>query len=244
MSAIPGQPSAVTDFLESATPEEMRIYTVALQHLAMLMRTGANGGSPSRVTSTLRLLEFYEDVYCPGRSRRSWATDVQMRLTIARFKQLVGDLGVNDICDEHIDQFKRRRQPCSIATVNKDLRNLRAILNFAVRRKYRELPLSIEFEREYLDSKDAWSFDEVRLILASCREQKGKICGIPAADWWTAQQLLILNTGARISAVMQTPWTNYSSQSRVVRIPANVQKHKKDHVEIVHPAVAAALDRI
>jgi hypothetical protein len=246
MSAVPGQPRAVTEFLNHATPEEMRIYTVALQHLAMLMRPGDSAGGPATETvpGTLRLLEFYEGVYLEARSRNSWKTDVQMRCSIRRFKELVGDLAIKDICDEHIDTFKRKRRPCAVPTLNKDLRNLRAILNLAVRRKYRATPLYIEMERECLDTKPAWSFEEVRRILASARQAKGKICDIVAADWWEALLLFILNTGLRIDTVMRTPRDHFDPQTQVVRIPAALQKHKKEHAQVLHPSVAAAIVRL
>jgi hypothetical protein len=99
-------------------------------------------------------------------------------------------------------------------------------------------------ERECLDTKPAWSFEEVRRILASAREQKGKICGIVAADWWEALLLFILNTGLRIDTVMRTPRDHFDPQTQVVRIPAALQKHKKEHAQVLHPSVATAIVRL
>jgi integrase len=197
------------------------------------------------IRQTLTLLEFYEQVYFPARlARRSKATDTQMRLTIKRLEQYAGrKLNISEICEEMLDGFKVWRK-CSGATVNKDLRHVRALCNLAVRRRHRADQLYLDFEPVVEDEPEAWSFAEVSRILASCRQEKGSICEIPADDWWTAQQLTILNVGSRITATMKTPVAKYDRSTGTLRIQGRNQKQKKGQVEVLHETVVAALDRI
>jgi integrase len=213
------------------------------------------------IRQTYETLDFYEQFYYPANlAEKSPASDVQMRLSIKRLGEYalellsIETLTIDGIDDLMIDGFKGWRlkggrlkgtgRPLSSATVNKDLRNIRALVNFAVRRRQRAAQIDFDFMRETEDEPEAWSIDEFRRILGSCREERGEICGIPACDWWPAQQLTILNTGARITAVMLTPLEAFDPTTGALRIAGSVQKQKKGQADVLHQIVSAALRRI
>lgn len=199
------------------------------------------------IRATYSLSEFYQQFYYPARlARKSPRSDEQMRLSIRRIEQYaleqlsIERLTIDGIDDLMVDGFKAWRRG-SAATLNKDLRNLRALTNWAKRRKQRADQLDFEFERVTTDEPEAWSFEELSAILRSCRQERGTIEGLPARLWWPAQQLVILNTGARISAVMLTPLTAFNRTTGVLRIAGAHQKHKHGQADALAPIVLAAL---
>jgi hypothetical protein len=201
------------------------------------------------IRATYGVLEFYEQFYLPGRlSRRSPLTDQQMRLSIARIEQYalalsIERLTIDGVDDLLIDGFKAWRK-ASAATVNKDLRHLRALVNYARRRKFRADQLDFDFEPVIEDEPEAWSTEEFSRILSACRQEEGQICGIAAPAWWTAHQLVILNTGARISAVMKTLASAFDPATGALRITGRVQKQKKGQADVLHPITQRALRKI
>lgn len=187
---------------------------------------------------------FVAEVYHPARlTRRSKGHATQIELTVRRFLEFAGDPEIDRIDEATIDGFKVWRK-ASAATVNKDLRNLRAILNLAKRRKYRTDEVAIEFEPTVEDPVEAWSVEQFCRILASCRRETGDICGIPADRWWAAQQLVILNVGARISAVMQARMDDLDWERSLLRIRGSTQKHRRGQIDPLHPKTMAALVEI
>lgn len=206
------------------------------------------------IRSALSPLElFYWNVYIPARlARRPETTKEQYALTVKRFDEFtLAELGrhfsIDEITDEHVDLFKVWRK-ASAATVNKDLRNLRALVNLALRRtnsatgqKYRTTPIDWIFEQEDLDEPEAWSIDEFRAILQSCNQETGSICGVPASKWWRAQQLTILNTSARITAVMLSRTENLNLQAGTLKLPGSTQKSRKGQIDRLHDMTLKAL---
>lgn len=202
------------------------------------------GPPPGNPRPGIRFSRFVAAVYHPARlTRRSKGHATQIDLTVRRFVEFAGDPDIDRIDESTIDGFKAWRK-ASAATVNKDLRNLRAILNLARRRKYRADEVAIEFEPTVEDPVEAWSVEEFCLILASCRQETGEICGIPATRWWTAQQMVILNVGARISAVMQARMDDLDWERSLLRIRGSTQKHRRGQIDPLHPKTMAALAQI
>lgn len=70
----------------------------------------------------------------------------------------------------------------------------------------------------------AWSTEQMRLIVEQCRLLKGKVHGMPRADWWTAFVLMLYDSGARLDAALQTTWEDLDLQRGFLRLAAEEAK--------------------
>ncbi|SRR6266508_182754 len=120
--------------------------------------------------------------------------------TIARLSETFGDKRLASITLRDLEQYKTKRlEHVKIATVNRELFLLRAMLNTAVRRKYIEVspfvyaqpgqPIDVEAE----DSRDI----TVAYCAGSAQFVKncGKICG---TSWTSAMLLLYKPNGSKL----------------------------------------------
>ena len=136
-------------------------------------------------------------------------------------------------------QLARNRSP---ETANKLRCAMVAISNFAIDEL--ELPLKRLKVKKFKVPKrrpQCWLPDEVLKILAAAQRVRGDVGSVPAARFFFALELFILNTGTRISAVMETPSAGLDLEGGWVSIPAEVQKHDSDEVFDLLPITVAAL---
>lgn len=130
-------------------------------------------------------------------------------------------------------------------TCNKFRRSILAIHNFAIDEK--ELPLKRMRVKKYKVPKrkpQCWLGDELIPILTAAGQMPGKIGEVPASKWCPALLLFILNTGTRITAVMETPTARLDLERAWVKIPAEIQKHDSDEVFDLLPSTVLALAAI
>jgi len=213
----------------------------------------APGSFAFMIQALVTLTHFYENTYFPAKlARKSHRTDKQMRLTIRRFEQFANrELLIDEVCDDMIDGFRIwRKKPdgkaVSAATLNKDLRQINALVNFACRRKKRSDQLDFDFEDELLDDPIAWFPEELDRIFAAAAAEEGLLFGsqIRAADFWPALVATIYSTGARITSILETPYENFDATRGILTIPARSQKHKKGQVHHLHERTTQLLRAI
>ena len=62
----------------------------------------------------------------------------------------------------------------------------------------------------------AWRVEDFQRLLKAAQSMPGRVCGIPAADWWTALLLLGWATGERRTALLSFRWGDFRGQTRLV----------------------------
>jgi integrase len=193
------------------------------------------------------LTDFFEGYYLPLKLRsRSKNTIRLYRHSVRSFgKFLDRPAKFTDLTDDTVSAYlawlvSRKLSPY---TVNKERSQLLAIWNYAARKGHVVTFPDVQPERVPQRVPQAWTTDELSRLIESCRSQSGDVCGVPAADWWTALHLVIWDTAERIGAVLQLTWRGY--QQPWLLIPAETRKgRREDKLLKLGQDTQAAIERI
>lgn len=200
--------------------------------------------------SLFSLSHFFENFYCPfrfpGREQSATAEDyrVQIRNLNAYHHSLGrGDVMVDDLSSELLGgavawQIRRGR---TAPTANKLARTIAAVWRLAHRRGLVDTLPVIDRLPEMLREPECWSMEEFGRILDVAEQAEGNVGEVPAGIFWPALLWTVLNTGCRISAVMQAPTTGLDVEGGWIKINAEVQKHRRDMLFDLLPDSRAAL---
>jgi integrase len=90
---------------------------------------------------------------------------------------------------------------------------------------------------------EAWSVEDMNLILQTAGQVRGRVCGVPAGDWWTALILVLYETGLRINAAISIAIADLNLESRWLFVPAENQKQDADQSFRLHPNTIAVIQR-
>jgi integrase len=131
------------------------------------------------------------------------------------------DPSIDTLDDQRVSQFLgwlinvKKRSP---ATANKHLRQLRAIVNYAVKKGL--LQESLDLRRLDEDDEDplCWDIEQVSAILSNAIRIAGEINGVPASLFWECLILLLLDCGPRINAFMALRLTDVNLDRRLIII--------------------------
>jgi hypothetical protein len=192
---------------------------------------------------------YFEQHYFPARClRKSPGHVTQMLLSMRRLDECFGGRITPQTCtDEDVDRFKAWRSTpggpwyCAAQTLNKDLRNFRAIENHCFKRRQRATQLWFDFEDEFLDEPEAWYEHEVEAILASCGQERGMFGRLPRSLFWQSLGMALVSTGARISATMKTPLSAFDPHQGQLLLAARTQKHRRGQRANLHPKTVELL---
>lgn len=172
---------------------------------------------------------FYNDTFEPLCLRtRTQQTKKLYKNSINNFRKfLEQDPTLNDLNDVTVSRFLTwfRRLPRSPATVNKERSNLIAIWGYACRQQIKHNWPSVEKEPEPERVPQAWSRDQLRTLMQTCKAQTGSLAGVPACDWWVALHLIAWDSGERIGAIRKLQWSHLQDTWLVV--PAEIRKGKR-----------------
>ncbi len=187
-------------------------------------------------------------------ARKALATQVQMNSTFTHFERIVSPGKMSAIGTAAIDGFITKRlaeegkkpgSTTSPATVNKDLRNLRAALRKAHKWGYLPIMPDITFEREP-EKAVRWMTDEhFAAIYAKC-DSATLPANLPysAGDWWKAIIVTTFLTGWRIGETMALKWEHVNLETGEAKILAGKTKGRRDEVVRLHPVIIDHLKRI
>jgi site-specific recombinase XerD len=147
--------------------------------------------------------------------------------------------------DKHVSKRRKeesKRRPgekVAPASINKELRHLKAAFRKAKKWKYlREAP-DIEMEREpdripeYATSEDFAALYEACCTVAN--HPKGLTCD--PVDWWRGVFVFAYMTGWRISEVLSLRRADLDLRQRTAKVDAYDTKGKRDAVVDLHPLV-------
>jgi integrase len=176
------------------------------------------------------------------------------RIAIASFERIASPMSMAAIDSGLLGTFisARRKEfgkkdgvPISPATLNRDLRHLRAMLRWAVERKYlREMP-KITFAKCLGKLPRVLSEAEFVAIYNACEEaQRPVIQGVSAADWWRALIVTLFTTGWRIGETLALEWHDINLDTGTVHLRAETTKGRRDEILTLPPIVIEHLAKI
>jgi integrase len=178
-----------------------------------------------------------------------------VRSAFDHFERIVKPIRVQTISTRHVDQFKqeRRKEPglkkgelLSPATLNKDLRHLKAALNKAVEWEYlAKLPRFV-MERELEKLPTYVPPEHFSKLYAACDRMRwpNKIPNLKPADWWRGLLLFGYMTGWRIGSILSLERKDVNLADGTAFSRAKDNKGKRDQRISLHPIVVEHLERL
>ncbi len=181
-------------------------------------------------------------------------TQDEVRAALGHFERLVKPVRMSAIKTAAIDGFtaRRRTEPgkkkgslVSPATVNKDLRHLRAALEKARRWGYLTSVPDFDMEREPQKLATYIPGDHFAAIYLAC-DQATRPAGLPyaPADWWRALLVAGYMTGWRISELLSLPRDDLNLEAGHAITRWEDNKGKRDEKVKLHPVVVEHLKRL
>mgnify|MGYP003343505192 CR=1 FL=1 len=166
----------------------------------------------------MTLHDLLVDYYAPLRAI-SPRTQKLYEYTIRSFGESLGrPAETGDLEELRVARFLAARvREQSPGTAAKDRAQLRALWEFAARRKivdtWPQVPRIIVPERV----PEAWLSGELQRLLDAARDEPGTICGFPSAAVFRAMILTCYWTGERIGAVMALKCADVLGQAIIFR---------------------------
>ncbi len=174
--------------------------------------------------------------------------------SLGHFERLVKPVRVSTIRTQTIDDFRalRRKEPgkkrgttLSPASVNKDLRHLRAVLRKAAKWGYCTKAINFEFEREPHKLVTYVTAEHFAAIYQACEQaRQPRNQPYQAADWWRALIVLGYMTGWRISDMLGLQRQDLDLETGLAVTRFEDNKGKRDERVRLHPVVVEHLRKL
>jgi integrase len=224
-------------------PEGRRLAEKKRRKVEAQLLTGAYQGESKALWSDFR--KEWERKIGAGLGRSTLAVT---RAALNHFERLVNPFKTYFVTARHVDDYVAKRRPergrrpgslVSVATINKELRHLRAVLRVA--REWGYLPAVPRFRmlREPRALPTYVTDDHFALIYRGCDAARlpGNVPNVSPADWWRALVVTGYMTGWRIGDVLglRRDDLNLAAGTAVTRFEAS--KGKRDALVKLHPMV-------
>lgn len=195
--------------------------------------------------------EEYEERMLPGLSAR---TREEVKSAMNHFQRVLTPKRIQALTTAHIDRFIARRRTergkksgdtVSPATINKELRHMRAVLHVANEwgylsgvPKFRTVKAPVKLPRYVIG-------DHFAGIYKACDEAKyPEKLPYPAADWWRALLVTAYMTGWRIGEILALTREDLDMKAGAAITRAKDNKGKRDEIAKLHPVVLEHLERV
>lgn len=192
----------------------------------------------------MTLRELLDDLYAPlkGISDRTVSL---YRYSIDAFGEHLGHEPTLDDLDElPVARFlAARMKQRSVATVAKDRSQIRALWEFAARRRLTTVWPTIRLIHVPERVPEAWFTDEFNRLLEAASREATAYDGIPAAAWWRALLLVCYDTAERCGSVMALRWSGVRGKA-IVFAAEDRKGRRRDILREVSEETQAALDAI
>ena len=161
------------------------------------------------MTPLMLLRDLLRDVYAPLKGICDRTIELY-QFTIDAYGEVLGrEPTLADLEELSVARFLAHRvRTRSPATAAKDRSQLRALWEFASRRKLVDTWPTIPLIKVPERVPEAWVTAEMERLLASAAQETTAYEGIPASLWWTALILLAYDSGERASALVALRWEN------------------------------------
>lgn len=170
------------------------------------------------------------------------------------FERIIKPGKIQSIKTQTIDDYiaKRRREPgkkkkstISVATVNKELRHLKAVLRVANDWGYLPSVPRFRMLREPAKEPRFVCVDHFAEIYAACDvATMPKSLPCEASQWWRALLVFCYMTGWRISEPLALRWDDVNLETGVAITRHGGNKGKRDELAFLHPIVIDHLQTI
>lgn len=192
----------------------------------------------------MTLQQFLDDIYAPlkGVSER---TKIVYTMTIRPFGEFLGrEATLADLEEIVVARFLAHRvRTRAAATAAKDRSQLRALWEFAARRKMVDTWPAIPLIRIPRRVPECWLTDEFQRLLVAAGDEKTTLDGIPGGLWWRALLLLAYDTGERCTALINIRWRNVKGNA-VLFIAEDRKGRRADVYRDISETTTAALAAI
>jgi integrase len=190
------------------------------------------------------LSTLIDDLYVPLRGIQPSSVRIY-KFTLRSWGKYLGhEPTLDDLEELTVARFLAHRLATrKIATAAKDRTQIRALWEFAARRKLIDRWPQIRPIRVPERVPVCWLTDELRRLLTAASEREGTIAGIPAGLWWKALLLLAYEVGERCSAILSLRWEDVGPGGVVFRAESRKGSRRDIHRPI-SPECLAALEAI
>ncbi len=195
--------------------------------------------------------EEYEASVLPG---LEYTTRREIIGTLDRFDRIAKPRRVSSVTAQMIASFTAKRRlergknpgsTVSPATVNKDLRNLRGVLNIAVDWEYLAKAPKIKFEREPKKLPRYVTPEHFGAIYQACDVARLPAeVPYPVEDWWRGLLTMAQMTGWRIGELLALQWTDVDLVAETAITRHHDNKGHRDGKIAIHPVVIDHLRKL
>jgi integrase len=194
----------------------------------------------------------YDEVVLAGKARR---TRLAALTSFAIFAKLAAPAKVSAINSETIADFvcerrklrgQKRGAHISPASVNHDLRHIKAALGFAVEWGYLERVPKFHMEKEPEKLPVYVTPEHFAAIYGACSKARFPegIAGVDPADWWRGLIVTAYMTGWRISELLALTHADLNIEAGVAITRHEDNKGKRDERVKLHPVVVEHLKKV
>ncbi len=175
------------------------------------------------------------------------STREQYRLSLKQVERILAPKVVSDIDRQSLTRFTaaRLRGGAGKATVNKDLRQLRAFLRESAKRKYIARCPDIPFLKEPGKVPTYVEPEVFATLYAACGTAVEPVeQGYSAEQWWQAYLVFLYLTGWRAMEPLSLTKEDIDWERQRVFLRAENNKGDRDEVVPLHPLILAHLEQI
>lgn len=164
--------------------------------------------TPARPMPKSPLFSEVVNKFFAAKNTLTQSTEIDYRSTAKHFIRVVGDPEVNEVGDHEISTFMESmaKQATTPRTVDKKIGAIRALLNFAIAQKLRQVESNPAAERNLLSKRqrkqggqNPFELDQLRAVFG-CDEFREKAFAEPG---FYLVEMLCMSTGGRITALTQ-----------------------------------------
>lgn len=174
---------------------------------------------------------------------------------VRHFERLVNPRKVAAIRTVTVDDYKAKRavepgkkkgSTVSPATLNKELRHLRAVLRIAYEWKYLPEMPRFRMVREPGKLPTFVTGEHFAAIYRACDQARmpEDLPGIAAVDWWRGVLVFAYMTGWRISEILALRRADLNLEAGIAITRAEDNKGKRDEQVTLHPVIVEHLNRV
>lgn len=194
--------------------------------------------------TVMLLKELLEEVYAPLKGISDRTVELY-RYTIDSFGGWLGHAPTLADLDELVVArfLMHRTRERAAATAAKDRAQLRALWEFAARRRLVDKWPTIQVVKVPERVPEAWMTEEFSRLLEATSQETAVLDGIPAAKWWRAFLLVMYDTAERQAAVASLRWFGVRGASILFRAEDR-KGQRRDILRDISEETQAALDEI
>ncbi|MDZ4687602.1 MAG: tyrosine-type recombinase/integrase [Planctomycetaceae bacterium] len=193
----------------------------------------------------------YKEKFSP---RLGPATRKQSLIALAHYERLMKPAKMTAIDSAKIDAYITKRlaeatgkgSKVAVATVNKELRHLRAALRIAEDWKYLAKTPKFRFLKQSEKLPTFVPPEHFAAIYAACQTATypNDLPNIAAADWWQALVVVAYMTGWRIGQILSLKWQDVDLEAATALSRAEDTKGKREERIPLHPLIVEHLGQL